>query len=536
MSLTKTTYSMIDGAHINVHDYGAVGNNIVDDTIAIQAAMNAAMAVGKKVFFPAGEYKITDTISLLNSNWVKAFGFFGENGRSTTIYFHNAVSLKNMFFVDTNVNYLEIKDLQFFDNTARTSRAFYFRDLTPDPDGALPAWKHLFQNVRFYQFKEAARFDGATSTVNDAHCSEVMFLHSKTFNCETALVYNNTQAVNHQLIGFDMENDAESASDEWVHIKMERGTTINHLGGSVIGNGPYLSYEYTIAGGFQDTSQFSSKGVRIEKRGGTVPIINHSTNSVVTLSNSIRIIIDDMPVVSASGSTLFARFGGRTYAQFSNIHSNNLLDVQAYMTSNLAANGEYGAITLYNCNNLQYSRISTVSAYGGTGVLSSNYRSIPAETSFQNEGLQGANDGSGYYTLNNPKQTIYYGGWQATQLKTMVYANPDSSGFGSGSNPATAQINLPKYGRPCKFRLLRDDINAGDAFQLTLSVVVSGVDYTVATITPTSGTGGHFEADIQTATGMTYFINDGVNWDGKMKVAKSGTSNGYVGLIMIDYM
>lgn len=536
MSLTKATYSMVNGAPINVLDYGAVGDNVADDTAAIQAAMNAAMAVGKQVFFPAGEYKITDTISLLNSNWVKAFGFFGENGRSTTIYFHNAVSLKNMFFVDTNVNYLEVRDLQFFDNTARTSRAFYFRDITPDPSGALPAWKHLFQNARFYQFKEGVRFDGATSIANDAHCSEVMFLHSKTFNCETALVYNNTQAVNHQLIGFDMENDAEGVGDEWVHIKMERGTTINHLGGSVIGNGPYLSYEYTIAGGFQDTSQFASKGVRVEKRGGTTPIINQSTNSTVTLSNSIRIIIDDMPISAAAGVTLFARFGGRTYAQFSNVHANRLLSVEAYMTSNLAANGEYGAITLNNCNNLQYSRVSTVAAYGGTGVLSTNYRSIPAETSFQNEGLQGANDGAGYFTLNNPKQTIYYGGWQASQIKTLVFANPDNAGFGSGVNPATGLINLPVNGRLCKFRLLRDRINSFDPFQLVLIVVVAGVDYTVATIIPTAGTGGHFEADIQTATGMTYFINDGVNWDGKMKVVKSGTVNGYVGLIMVDYM
>jgi hypothetical protein len=121
-------------------------------------------------------------------------------------------------------------------------------------------------------------------------------------------------------------------------------------------------------------------------------------------------------------------------------------------------------------------------------------------------------------------------------MKTLVFANPDSGGFGAGVNPATAFVNLPLFGRPCKFRLLRDDINAGSAFQLALIVVVGGVDYTVATITPTVNVGGHFEADIQTATGLTYLINDGVNWDGKMKVVKSGTVNGYVGLMMIDYM
>lgn len=53
MSLTKATYSMIDGASVNVLDYGAVGDNMTDDTAAIQAAIST----GKSVFFPDGFYK-----------------------------------------------------------------------------------------------------------------------------------------------------------------------------------------------------------------------------------------------------------------------------------------------------------------------------------------------------------------------------------------------------------------------------------------------------------------------------------------------
>ena len=521
---------------VSVKDFGAVGDGVTDDTVAIQAAVNAAMAVGLRVKFPAGDYKITDTISLLNANWVKAFGFYGENGNSTRIYFHNAVPFKNLFFVDTNVNYLEVSDLEFIDNTARTSRGFYFQDITPDPAGALPSWKHLFRNVRIVQFKEGVRFDGAALIANDAHCSEVMFLHSKTRNCETGLIYNNIQAVNHQLIGFDMENDAEGVSDEWTHIKMERGTTINHIGGSVIGKGPYLSYTYSVAGGFQNTSQFASKGVRVEKRGGTSPVIDHNTASTITVSNSLRVIVDDMPVVTSGGATIFARFGGRSFAKFSNIHANAQMDVEAYITTNLTGNGEYGSIIIENCDALNYKRISTVTAYGSAGVASTNYRSIPSEISKRNEGVQVTVDGGGYLNLTNPHQTIYQGGWMTTHMKTLTFAPSDSGGLGAGLNPSTTLINLPLYGRPCKFRLLRDDINAGSAFQLDLIFVVAGVDYTVASITPTANVGGHFEADIQTATGLTTFFNDGVNWDGKMKVVKSGTANGYVGLVMIDYM
>jgi hypothetical protein len=60
MSLTKVTYSMIDGAVVNVFDFGAVGDGVADDTVALQNAMNQ---VGKTVFLPKGTYKTTATLT-----------------------------------------------------------------------------------------------------------------------------------------------------------------------------------------------------------------------------------------------------------------------------------------------------------------------------------------------------------------------------------------------------------------------------------------------------------------------------------------
>lgn len=46
----------------DVTAYGAVGNGTTDDTIAIQAAIDAALSAGGTVYFPPGNYKISATL------------------------------------------------------------------------------------------------------------------------------------------------------------------------------------------------------------------------------------------------------------------------------------------------------------------------------------------------------------------------------------------------------------------------------------------------------------------------------------------
>jgi hypothetical protein len=66
MSLTKVTNSMIAGAPVNVLDYGAKGDNVTNDTVAIQTAIDAVFAAGGgTLFFPAGTY----LVSTLSLNW-----------------------------------------------------------------------------------------------------------------------------------------------------------------------------------------------------------------------------------------------------------------------------------------------------------------------------------------------------------------------------------------------------------------------------------------------------------------------------------
>ena len=82
MSLTKATYSMIDGAVLNVQDFGAIGNGVANDTAAIQAAITYAESTATPpsagpgvvtIYFPFGVYSINAALIV-----TKSISFFGE--------------------------------------------------------------------------------------------------------------------------------------------------------------------------------------------------------------------------------------------------------------------------------------------------------------------------------------------------------------------------------------------------------------------------------------------------------------------------
>lgn len=79
MALTKAHNRMIAGSYVNVVDYGAVGDGVTDDTVAIQAAMDAA-SDGNALFFPKGRYVVSSTINCTREH----FRLFGESAPSQT--------------------------------------------------------------------------------------------------------------------------------------------------------------------------------------------------------------------------------------------------------------------------------------------------------------------------------------------------------------------------------------------------------------------------------------------------------------------
>lgn len=74
--------------YINVKDppYNATGNGTTDDTVALQAAIDAAMAARRAVLLPKGEYRVTQSLTIVGNDPGDAFRLYGELGASRAPY------------------------------------------------------------------------------------------------------------------------------------------------------------------------------------------------------------------------------------------------------------------------------------------------------------------------------------------------------------------------------------------------------------------------------------------------------------------
>lgn len=104
MSLTKVTYSMIQGASANALDYGADPTGVADSTAAIQAAVNA----GSSIYIPAGTYLVSAKIYTPSNKLI-----YGDG--ETTLLKVNVDFLTNVFgnhgSTGTRLSNITIRDL-----------------------------------------------------------------------------------------------------------------------------------------------------------------------------------------------------------------------------------------------------------------------------------------------------------------------------------------------------------------------------------------------------------------------------------------
>lgn len=111
MALTKVTYSMIDGAAVNVLDYGASGNGTDDNTTAFTNALTA-LSSGGTLYIPAGTYIVNSEITVPYGN----IKIEGEGIGATTIKIKANYANQSALFVFDNINNVTVCNLTFDGN------------------------------------------------------------------------------------------------------------------------------------------------------------------------------------------------------------------------------------------------------------------------------------------------------------------------------------------------------------------------------------------------------------------------------------
>jgi parallel beta-helix repeat protein len=121
---TGTAWRVLNDTAINVKDYGAIGNGIVDDTVALQAAINKVSTACYKVIFPTGEYNLTTTLQVTQSKTILK----GEGGK---------INLKARIYAINIVDFISyvIVDGLFIDNVDNLNAGFVPNGCDPYGDG-----------------------------------------------------------------------------------------------------------------------------------------------------------------------------------------------------------------------------------------------------------------------------------------------------------------------------------------------------------------------------------------------------------------
>lgn len=162
MSLTKVSYSMIEGATANVLDFGAVGNGVANDTAAIQAAIDYFGGNQGTVFFPNGSYKLGSNVT--GASNITLLGYGAEivcNGFGFNFANRTDVTIDGLFFNQTFVtgtpttitsgtNRLTVKNCYFYGG------GFYGIALSGDDHSIInnrftdtPSQSHVVQNSTY---------------------------------------------------------------------------------------------------------------------------------------------------------------------------------------------------------------------------------------------------------------------------------------------------------------------------------------------------------------------------------------------------
>ncbi len=185
------------GSTINIKAFGATGDGSTDDTVAIQNAINALTSCSS-LYFPAGEYLITNTLNLKWGDYygdsgsvLKFSGMSGKNGFNapTSVSEYDAtLTFRNLKifldgqngenFISTTVNstfYTQYRVRYLFENLTFGNKSTAAAGFKIDY-----AWKNIFNigDCAFCLIDNISAYGNYDITISDSGQFESRFLYS----------------------------------------------------------------------------------------------------------------------------------------------------------------------------------------------------------------------------------------------------------------------------------------------------------------------------------------------------------------------